>query len=153
MSAVCLLKASEVDDEEPLTNAIGEMHLQMDLTAVNLLRVRARRFAEATGGKVKLATGCSGSDLVALALKVLFEYWHIIFGVRLEIDHYFSVEHTAWKRDFMNDVVGPQYIFNEMDDLSKEPVRDCVSAADVKLAIPHVFLCGIECDSVSPLSY
>ena len=133
-------------------NAIGKMHLQMDLPAVNLLRVRARRFAEATGGKVKLATGCSGSDLVVLALKALFEYWHIMFGVRLEIDHYFSVEHTAWKRDFIKDVVGPQYIFNEMEELSKEPVRDCVSAADVTLMTPHVFFCGIECDSVSPLN-
>ena len=68
MSVDSLLGASEVDDDEPLMNAIGKMHLQMDLLAVNLLRVRARRFAEATGGKVKLATGCSGSDLVAFAL-------------------------------------------------------------------------------------
>lgn len=117
-----------------------------------LLQSRLRMLAAATGGRLLVATGCSGSDLLVLALRRLCDYWQTTYGADIVIDHMFSVENVDWKRNFIMQHVPPRYLFKDMESMCADQVRDEITGSWVSVPVPHLWVCGIECDSVSSCS-
>ena len=137
---------------DPLLDAIVAMHENLPVSLLPILRSRANALAKFTGGSLKVATGCSGSDIVVLGLRSLTDYWHKIFGVEIAVEHCFSVENVSWKRQFIKEQVGPKHLFAEMGDMGADEVFDHITKQKVQVETPHLWICGIECDSVSSVS-
>ena len=135
-----------------LHDSIVRMHEQLPWKWSQQLRSRVLCLAEASGGRLKVATGCSGTDIAVLGLRRLCSYWDSLFGVKVEVQHLFSVENVEFKRRFIIKRVRPKRTFQEMAELCNERVRDLVSNQDVEVESPHIWICGIECDSASSVS-
>ena len=78
------------------------------------------------GGRYSLlvGTGCSGSDAIVLVCKALTELWSEAHGVSVELKHIMSVESIPWKRDFIRDQWGVDYLFEDIRPLHKEYAFD-----------------------------
>ena len=132
-----------------LYDAIAAMHGAMPEGELAVVFSRLRSMMSALDGTLLIGTGCSGSDLVVLALHRMCRYWEETMGLRIGVSHQFSVENVEWKRKFIADNLSPQYLFKDMEKMCEDQVFDTISDSWVSIRSPHVFVCGIECDSVS----
>ena len=128
---------------EPLWQAIDDQHRSLPYASLNQLRASVVSFRDALlNGKMRLASGCSGSSMESKVLPELFKYWKENFGVDIQIEHYFCCEHVGWKREFIRDQSRPMYIFENMEDMCKEKIKDWLTGEWV----------AIECQTFSMLA-
>ena len=54
------------------------------------LRDHLESFHAASGGRIRVATGCSGSDLIIHVIEELCAFWKTQFGISFSVVHEFS---------------------------------------------------------------
>ena len=103
-------------------------------------------------GRLSFATGCSGTDVISHALNILSSLWQETYGIAVKPDHIFSAEIVDWKRAFITRHWQPKFLFQDVNDLSKDTIKDVKSGNLVAPPAPMVALFGFECDSISGLN-
>lgn len=106
---------------------------------------------EMANGAVPVATGCSGTDLVLAALESLFDMWSSMFGIDLSVDHLYSCESKPFKQRFLQENFHPPHIFPDLVEMKHKSVVN-LEGHDVVIRTPFMWICGIECDSISSLN-
>ena len=84
-----------------------------NITAQQVLKLRSQvdKLMQATQGKFRFATGCSGTDMIAFALEAVFGRFKALFGLSAELTHCFSCENVPFKQQWIEDHCQPYCIF------------------------------------------
>ena len=103
-------------------------------------------------GQVSLGTGCSGTDVVVIAMCMVADLFETELGLRMKVDHAFSAEIVAFKQRFLKAHFEPTAFFGDIWDLARGEGKDVRSEKVIRaLQVLFAFF-GIECDSVSGLN-
>ena len=135
-----------------LRDVIAEMHESLTAAHRAVLRQRLVMLFDATGGEMRVATGCSGSNVAIMVMHRLAEYWMELIVLQITTVHDYSVAIVQWKRAFIAKHNGPRHILADMHDVCNPSIDDAVIGLPVHVRAPHVWIAGIECDSVSSCS-
>ncbi len=93
---------------------LGAQFQKYDPHMIGTIRQGLANMAAACGGTVGVATGCSGSDLVFHILDKLKAFWVTTLGIEVHIQHLFSCEKEAWKREWILEHWRPQRMFGDI---------------------------------------
>ena len=104
-----------------------------------------------TGGRLSLATGCSGTDIIAHCFNILIREWKELFGLSFYLVHDLSCEEVPMKQRFIKHHWSPKHIVGDLHTLSDTVVQD-IDGAIVSVGRSLVWACGVECDSISNLN-
>ncbi len=105
------------------------------------------------GNVVSVGTGCSGSDVVILVLQTLSKQWKTHFGVDVQFHHSFSTESQPWKRQWIITHFQPEFVFADITAFAHSTSLHDVKSNQLQCVPPvDLWICGIECDSISRLS-
>ena len=90
-----------------------------------------------------VGSACSGSDVVMVALKELFEFWTETFGTKVSMRHVFSCENDSWKQDWIrNQFPDCESIISDAAHLSGDFAPLVGSSQLVKLQSVDLFIAG-----------
>ena len=139
---------------EPMDEVAHGFHEAMGskrkvLLFANLIRHQERN---ESGQRLKVASGCSGSDVFKDALSSLTNIWKDKHGMPLEVDHVFSVDHDAGKRKWLIDHFELSYLFSEMKHVGEGNAYDVLTSKWVVVPTADIWIFGFECDSISSLN-
>ena len=125
------------------------------LPPIRLTQYRANllRLQEETEGRIRLATGCSGTDLVVKILQLMVGLWQEFFGLSFRIEHVWSCDHGSVQQKFILEHFQPHYLFTSMEEVAtSDTAYDLISGKHVTIESFLVFATGIECDTLSSLN-
>ena len=123
------------------------------LPADKVLRLTAHLKAlEQWPRNLNIGTGCSGTDVIMHSLDVLNSTWQSAYNTPIGIHHVWSCEKDKFKQDFILAHWQPMTLYNDMDDLRSGGGVDVCSGMYKEVAPADIFICGIECDSISSLN-
>ena len=137
---------------EPMDEIAAGFHDAMGsrrkiLLIANLRRHRARN--NDNHEPLKIASGCSGTDLFKFGLDAANNYWKGNFNMEIAVDHVFSVDHDPGKQKWLLDHFSLSYLFKEMKEVAKGWAYDLRSKRYVHVPRSNLWIFGFECDSIS----
>lgn len=139
--------------EDVLQTIIEKQHATYSPAQIGQLRRSLLRMHEAFGGRLSVATGCSGTDLLILVAKKLVRWWHIKFGIDFELVHLWSCDKGPLQQRFISAHFAPQALFEDMEAIaSGGTALDIITNSQVQVSSAHLFATGIECDTLSGLN-
>ena len=139
--------------QDPLVDVIDRQYAKLTPGRLQTLREKLLELHERTGGRLNIATGCSGTDLLLLVLQRLVDKWETIFGITFTIAHLFSVDHGEVQQDFIKMHWQPTCVFEEMEDVgSLDMAFDILSGTSRPVPSCLLWASGIECDTLSVLN-
>ena len=103
--------------------------------------------------KIRVGTGCSGTDLVMYVLATLLRCWPVSYGLEVGIEHCFACESVEYKRRFIEDHFAPSHIFTDVTTLHTG-FSTCSKTGKESVEVPEVdpFVAGFERDQFSTLN-
>ena len=116
----------------------------------NLASLVGSRFQ---GGKVRVGTACSGTEVLVYFLTVFLRFWSVSYGLEIGVEHCFACEAVPHKRLFIDDHFSPKLIFTDVTTLHTG-FATCGKSGKTGVEIPQVdfFAAGFECDQFSALN-
>jgi len=115
------------------------------------LRGGVEALHSACDGRLRVGTACAGTDLFIGCLESVVALWEELFGISFGISHCFSCENVDFKQDFILDHWNPELFFPDLMKLHLDSTED-IRGRSCGVPPVDVFVCGIECDSISALS-
>ena len=136
-----------------MVSVIKAQHAKLTPSRLQQLRANLGRLHRHTGGKLLLATGCSGTDLIFKVVADLVSIWCSFFGLVFEVVHLFSCDHGPLQQEFIKAHWEPQALFNSLEEVGSSSMAFDVLSGELK-PVPSAFLwaTGIECDTLSGLN-
>ena len=105
----------------------------------------------AIGGTIAVGTACSGTDVVLDCIERLIAIWKERFGVEFKLRPKFSCENVEYKQKYIQEVQSPENLFPDIEKLGDSVVAN-LEGDSVSDLMVLLFVCGIECDSISGLN-
>eukprot|EP00959_Pyramimonas_sp_CCMP1952_P285591 5971521-Pyramimonas_sp.AAC.1 len=108
-------------------------------------------FQHEKGNHIRFATACSGTDCVALVWQGFVDAVNMAFSAAIAVDHAFSCENSAKKRDFIMQWFRPPILFDDAIKLGNSTCHDTVAAGSK--TVPHDvsnLIAGWPCTDASP---
>jgi hypothetical protein len=109
-------------------------------------------FREATGGTLKVGSGCSGTDVLCHAVDILCDVLTSAMGVQVGWSHEFAAEKVEFKRRFLAEHWTPRILLADIAELASATGFDTVSMKPAAISRAILAAFGIECDSISGLN-
>lgn len=132
---------------------IYRQHQNLTPSKLCVLRQRIVAMRAARQGRISVATGCSGTDVLLKVLRDMTRHWQQLFGVSFQIDHLFSVDTGVLQQEWILAHERPRYLFGDLKDLAVSDVaKDLISGEQVDVPSPFMYAAGIECDTLSSLN-
>lgn len=106
--------------------------------------------------RLRLGTGCSGSDIVVKVMNTLWQSFKVHNGIVLPpIDHAFSCESVPFKQSWITAHCKPRFLFKDWLQFSDLANRADEVYSETMVEVPEVdfLVVGFECDSVSSLNH
>lgn len=117
------------------------MSLQRNLKAAHRLEMPLR-----------VGTGCAGTDLIQHSLNCLRAVWANDYNCDAVVQHCFSVEKDPARVRFLREHWEPERLYIDMEGLIADRGFDVISNSEVAFPDIDIWICGFECDSISPLN-
>ena len=137
--------------EDPLDYVLTELYKKAAPAKLIALREKVASLAKLCGGQLSIGTGCSGTDVVVHVAGLILKSWHNMFGIDIKLVHALSCENTPFKQEFIAHHFDPGHIFPDLHQLNGTSAMD-IHGALVAIPLLHIWVCGIECDSISALN-
>lgn len=106
-----------------MKSIVAEQFAQLLGSQLAHLRAGLQQLVDTTHGVLRVATGCSGSDLVFHVLHCLSDLWRQRLGLDMRIHHIFATELVEWKRRFIAAHWQPDAIFADIEDFASEATQ------------------------------
>ena len=117
------------------------------------IRANLVRLHEETEGRLRIATGCSGTDLIVRLLVVMTELWQEFFGLSFRVEHVWSCDRGTIQQKFISQHMQPKCLFESMEEVASSPeAHDILSGKPQPVESCFGFATGIECDTLSMLN-
>lgn len=134
----------------PLAKAIKQFHCNIWLKDFSFLLDNLDYLSK--NGGFSLGTACSGTEIVAMCFEMLSDYYRIFRCSTLPaVDHKFACVTVGFKREWIRHHFQPRYLYSDFMHFSdpKGMADDVFSCEKQPTPRVDIFVCGIECDSVS----
>ena len=100
----------------------------------------------------KVATACSGSDVIIPTLENVLDCFSQELGIRFDMEHLFSCENVEFKQKWIEEHFGDDFtLFPDLARLAEVQTED-VGGRLVRIPQAFLYIVGAECDSVSGLN-
>ena len=112
-----------------------------------------RAIYSACDGNFTLGTACSGTDLVVVVWKSIFDACANRFGDRMTLFHAYSCENVEFKQHFISTFHSGAKLFGDIVDLKELQAKTVATELEDSEMIPvpkaFAIVFGVECDSIS----
>ena len=125
--------------QDPLQTIVDAQYAKLTPARIGQLRAKLLNMHAATGGRLTVATGCSGTDVLLLMLQCLVQKWQEIFGLVFQVEHVFSCDHGPLQQKFIQVHWQPTCLFEEMSEVGGSETAWDVKSESVQ-PVPSCFL-------------
>lgn len=93
---------------------IVNQHAKQSLGQLVKLRASLEHMHKVFSGRLSLAIGCSGTDLIWLVVTHLFQHWKALFGITSELSFILSCEKATVPQRFIRAHWTPGALFADL---------------------------------------
>ena len=135
-----------------LDTLVVQMLSSMSAELVEVMRGSMASMLKNTGGILRFASMCSGSDLIVPLVKQLMARLLQKCEMSCDVVHSFSVERTKAKQAWIRANFLPEALFGDIADMSHTCAKDEISGAEVRIPRVHAVVAGLSRKTLSTLN-
>jgi site-specific DNA-cytosine methylase len=135
-----------------LDTLVVQMLSSMSAELVEVMRGSMVSMLKNTGGTLRFASMCSGSDLIVPLFKQLMARALQRCEMSCEVVHSFSVERAKTKQAWIRANFLPEVLFGDIADMNHACAKDEISGTEVRIPRVHAVVAGLSCKTLSTLN-